>query len=281
MKLIHELLNNIAAQERKLLHMQFLAPCVPGGSIRTCVARLVYTFAAQPANFEGWGIFMPQNALTAQFVREASLPDTERYRHLLAAVRLHLLFRLRGRTWLALPATPGTGKAEPVAVHLVEDGAPLDTVIARRDGSTYWFDSPDRRASPVVATQLREYLRSGIPAADIHVPGLTPEHRAAYILVLEGLAALRARQQRRTDEHHLREALAAGGGSLSELYDRDSYWLVDWCTPDGERHHSAIDKRDLTVISAGICLSGEDRQFDLQSLVGVVTQRPDWMRDGE
>ena len=38
----------------------------------------------------------------------------------------------------------------------------------------------------------------------------------------------------------------------------------------GQRHTSAIGKGDLTVISSGICLSGRARDFDLQSLVGVM-----------
>ena len=38
----------------------------------------------------------------------------------------------------------------------------------------------------------------------------------------------------------------------------------------GRSRTSAIAKSDLTVMSAGVCLAGGDRTFDLQSLVGVV-----------
>jgi len=45
---------------------------------------------------------------------------------------------------------------------------------------------------------------------------------------------------------------------------------VQWRTPLGSVHFSSIATEDLTVISSGICLSGEDRKFDMQSLVGVM-----------
>jgi hypothetical protein len=77
------------------------------------------------------------------------------------------------------------------------------------------------------------------------------------------------------DETRLREALQTGGGQMRDFRDRGEYWLVEWTTADGHRHTSAIAKVDMTVISSGICLSGRDRDFDLQSLVGVIEAR-DW-----
>ena len=78
------------------------------------------------------------------------------------------------------------------------------------------------------------------------------------------------------DEGRLRDALHMGGGELREFRDRGEFWQVEWTTRNGDRHTSAISKGDLTVISSGICLSGYDRNFDLQSLVGVIEARDNW-----
>jgi hypothetical protein len=78
------------------------------------------------------------------------------------------------------------------------------------------------------------------------------------------------------DEGRLRDALHMGGGELREFRDRGEFWQVEWMTRNGDRHTSAISKGDLTVISSGICLSGYDRDFDLQSLVGVIEARDNW-----
>jgi hypothetical protein len=83
------------------------------------------------------------------------------------------------------------------------------------------------------------------------------------------------RTQRRGDQARLDQALQMAGGSLQSYSDRGEYWLVEWMTRDGQRHTSAIGKEDLTVISSGVCLSGRDNDFDLQSLVGVI-EKGDW-----
>jgi hypothetical protein len=159
-----------------------------------------------------------------------------------------------------------------VAVHLVNGCGRFDVAVARFDGSACWFDTLDRRADPMIADALRDAAARSIPAVSLRISGLSPEDRVAYSTLFESVGAGWA------DERRLRRALELGGGSLHGYHDRGEFWLVEWRTPDGELHTSAIRKGDLTVIGAGICLSDHDRDFDLQSLVGVVRDRPDWMR---
>ncbi|MEQ8963581.1 MAG: hypothetical protein RLP02_37695 [Coleofasciculus sp. C2-GNP5-27] len=289
---IDNLLNEIAAQETQLQDTEFLAPCVQGGQVRTSVANLIYTFTPQPRDFEGWGIFRPVDEKTAEVVEEASLPQLAEYLKLLKPLRLRLAYPLRSLTWLAYPINESDmqqrlGMVKPVPVHLVSEGAAFEPIIARFDGTAFWFDEIDRRAEPQPTEQLREQLEHVTLADQVRFAGMTPEMRTVYELVLQQTPAYQQREHHRrqareaegaggageADEQQLRDALQMGGGRLRTFRDRGEFWQVEWTTRDGERHTSAIAKGDLTVMSSGICLSGYDRDFDLQSLVGVIEAR--------
>jgi hypothetical protein len=275
---VRKLLSDLAAQEEQLHKNPFLAPCVRGGRVRTWVAGLVYTFTPQPRDFEGWGIFQPISDDTVQLVEEPGLPQIAEYMQRLPPVRLRLARALQGQSWLAYPVNESDarqrwGTAKPVPVHLVTEGAPYEPVVARWDGGACWFEELDRRADPMVADRLREARQQVVPPEVLRFKGITPEMRAVYDLAVQREAKFQTLMQPRRDEERLREALRLGGGMLREFRDRGDFWLIEWTTRDGERHTSAIGKRDLTVVSAGICLSERDRDFDLQSLVGVVERQ--------
>ena len=272
---IHNLLNKIAAQESQLTETQFMAPCVGGGRVRTRVAGMVYTFATKPRDFQGWGIFQPLDEKTAEVVEEPMLFQIEEYLELMKPLRMLLVDRLQKQTWLAYPvnesdAKQRLGMAKPMAVHLVSDGMQFEQIIARFDGSSCWFQESDRRADPLAAEELRKALKKVTPPEELRFKGMTPEMGTVYDLVARQKIDFLKQVQHKNDEKRLKKALEMGGGELRNFRDRPDYWQVEWVTADGQHHSSAIAKNDLTVISSGICLSGLDRDFDLQSLVGVM-----------
>jgi hypothetical protein len=277
---VRDLLRRLSEAEEELRVRIFLAPMVRGGRVRANLGGLVYTFDPAPPDFEGWGLFRPSDERGARLVEEADLPRVAEYLKLFPRLRLRLAYALRGRTWLAYPANesdarqrfPAAG-ARPFAVHLVEDGREFEQVTARAVGGVWFFEETDRRADPLDAERLREAWRERRAPSALGRGGLTPEMRTCYALLHGREEQARARVERgreRRDEARLRGALGFGGADLRSYLDRGDHWLVEWTTRDGQQHLSAISKRDLTVISAGICLSGEDEKFDLHSLVGVV-----------
>ena len=273
---IQNLIKKIAAQEAELTDTQFVAPCVRRGKVRTRVAGMIYTFTPQPKKFEGWGIFQPQNEKIAKVVEEADLPDIAEYLEQFPLMRLWLADKLQGQTWLAYPMNESdmqqrTGFVKPLAVHLVGEGGKFEPILARWDGKNWWFEDIDRRADPMPTEELRQQFKQVMPAEELRFKGMTPEMRTVYELVANRSDEFDSKIK---DERRLQKALKMGGGELQQFQDKgDDYWLVEWTTVTGENHTSAICKHDLTVVSAGICLSGGDRHFDLQSLVGVVEQR--------
>ncbi len=271
---IRRLIERVAEEEEAFENQKFVAPAVANAKVRARVAGMVSTFSTRPRDFEGWGVFQASGTV-ARLVRPASLPQVEAYLSLLKPLHLRLVYRLTGRTWLAYPAQEGDahqrfGRVEPVPVSLVEEGNAFEQVVARFDGAHFWFEKPDRRASPRQAERMRQALTEG--EGEIRWAGVTPEMKTAYEMVVSRLKLFTERR----DEDRLQEALLTGGGELLGYADREDYWVVEWRDSSGMVHNSAIAKQNMTVLTAGICLSGEDEKFDLQSLVGVVEKAEDW-----
>ncbi|HEU5229582.1 MAG TPA: hypothetical protein VFU49_17325 [Ktedonobacteraceae bacterium] len=204
--------------------------------------------------------------------------------------------------------------AEPIPVFLCDptNGAErFERVIVRVAGNVLWFDGPDALADPTHAEWLRDQTAKE-EETEQRLSGLSGSERLALlywqIRELEAtldkerrqqaeaerkrqikerqrdhqrrLAWLRSQKQRRTLEERLQHALSKADAilhSYSEITNADGslgHIVVEW-SEQGHRHRyrSTIDP-NLSVVSSGICLSGRDRDFDLTSLVNVMTDSP-------
>jgi len=283
---IYNLLNKIESAEGAFLETEFLAPVLPGGRVRVRIAGLVCTLRVTGRYEAGWAILKPLSLDRARVVEGPSLGQISDYLDLFPAVRLLLVARVdpeapgRG-PWLALAAHRGDSRFQIdglVPVHLVAGAEPFQRVIARFDGTTFWFQAIDRRRSPAIAAYLRQSLVAETSPETLHKATLTAEEREAYQIAYGALAA----DRRDPTEARLAEALAHAGAELASYIDRADAYTVTF-EVEGRQHRSTVRKDDLTVLVAGICLSGQDRRFDLQSLVGVLREgaqrrRMQWAR---
>ena len=278
---IRDLMRRLAAAEADLRDRRFLAPCVPGATLRVRVEGLVHAFRPNPPGFAGWGLFQPIDAARAQLVARPEPRDLERYLGSLPLARLHALMPAKGKAWWAWPVSEeGFGarfrRRGPLPVHLTKGLAPFETLRARFDGASFWFEGLERFADPVLPEQLREARAAGASAEELRAPGLTPELRDAYAWRHAVEEAKRVAKARASLEGRLGQALEVGGGKLDTYRERDGDLVVEWRDRLGRRHVSSLSKSAFDVRTAGaICLQGRDADFDLASLVGVMSTAPE------
>jgi hypothetical protein len=272
------LIDSLAREEASLRGQVFLAPLGAQGRARVRVAGLVYELElahAQP----GWWLCQALDAARAAVADIAQPWQRGAYLALWPALRLVLAERLRGDDWVALPFNPSDAFQRfairgPVIIRLVEGGQPFERVIGRVEGATIWYDEQDRRTSPATAELLREALAA--ERASPGLAGLAPGERASYALLAERRAAAKAASDAARTERSLRDALTVGGARLIGYETGAGALRVTW-ERDGQRSITLVNA-NLDVVSAGVCLSGEDQRFDLASIVGVVREAPQFAR---
>jgi hypothetical protein len=276
---IDDLLDKMEAAERGFVGREFLAPMVGDNRVQVRIAGVVCQLSVKvdlPERFIGWAILRALSTSRATFIREAGLVEKDAYLGLFPKVRL-ILVQKRSRHWIALPAHRGDRRFQiegPVMTLLPEDGVErFDTIQAHFDGRLFWYGGRDPSRDPALAAYLRDQLgrreEDGLPPKieSLHKRGLSREEREAYGFVRSVIIQDMIDQV----EVRLTEALAHAGAELRSYTDRGDAYVVTY-EVGGRRHISTIRQDDLTVMTAGICLEGQDRRFDLTSLVGVLRE---------
>ena len=271
-----ETLNRLAAAEASAFANEFLAPVVRGGAVHVKIAGVVCRFRVNEAYFEGWGVFKADSPSTAKLVRPARLAERRQYLDLFPLLRVIVCLRA-GPHWLAIPAHRTDSRFQiegMIPVRLIEDAQLFEVVQTRFDGAQAWFDGPEPGHDPGRSAYLRQALTAMVAPDELNRPGLTAEERSAYTANYLPRLRVQLEAQRDRVEERIRAALSHAGATFRDYQDRGDVYRVTY-EVDGRRHVSIVDRNDLSVQAAGICLSGEDRLFDLQSLVGVLREASD------
>jgi hypothetical protein len=268
-----EALDRLAAAEASAFASEFLAPAVRGGAVHLRIGGVVCRFRLDAADFEGWGVFKADSPSTAKLVRPARLAERRQYLDLFPLLRVIVSLRA-GPNWLAIPAHRADRRFQiegMIPVRLIEDTQLFEVVQVRFDGAQAWFDGPEPKADAGSSAYLREALSAMVSPDELIRPGLTAEERAAYAANYVPRLRVKLMAERNRVEERIRAALLHAGAALRDYQDRGDFYRVTY-EVDGRRHVSVVDQSDFRVQAAGICLSGEDSRFDLQSLVGVLRE---------
>lgn len=284
-----KLINTISQAENHLRQQEFVAPLLKGGRARIRVSNLVYDLTVQHVT-PGWWICRAQNARNAEVVGDALPWQRGDYLALWPTLRLVLLEPLGEccgtfADWAALPLNASDAMQRfsmhgPLIIRLVEGGQPFDRVIGRVEGATVWYDAPDNRADPATAEALRAALAAG--HWEPGRVGLMASERQAYRLrrgdppeaTTDPSLATPTQVHMPRVAGRLEQALTVGGAVLLGYQPYEHGLRVTW-ERAGRRHVTLVNNQ-LEVISAGVCLSGDDHLFDLASVVGVVADSPQW-----
>ena len=266
---IKELFAKVESAEKDFYNTEFVSPVVRDCKIRVRILGLVQEFRVLE-DFEGWAILKPRREIPKQYrgeyVQVVGSPNPlqiETYLNQFPSTRVTLCER-RKDGWYGF-VHQGSGLEVKV---LLADGVSLfDTVLVHYDQVNCWFAGIDRSTHPSFAECLREILNKSTSPDKLDIRGLIPFYRKAY----QWQFFLRKEHLEEVTLETIKKAVEHGTGKFLSYIERSDSYVVTFSL-DGEEFRSTIMKKNFEVISAGICLSGTDHKFDLQSLISVIKE---------
>ncbi len=268
-----DLINKFAARENELVGSNIFAPVLKGMTVRVRIGGVICELKTNDRTFEGWAILEVKSLKRAKIVGTPTLKQVSEYLGLFPKLRLVLINQFED-CWWALMASTGEKRIQlsgPVPIRLIRQASSFSTVIVRCDGANFWYEKDDKARNPVLARHLRQALEKRIVPEEVRYSGMVPAEALAYHMAYLQTDPQYVLGRGIALDERIRKALQHSGAQLDAFWHQGDESLTVRFIVDGATHVCHV-KNDLTLQSAGICLRGEDQNFDLSSLVGVIRE---------
>lgn len=258
------LLNKLIAQQDEILSQEILSPVIQGSSIIVRINGVALSLRVNPKGFHGWGLFKYNgDHKSVTYSDEPSRRQKMEFLELLPRVRLIICSHNEKESIGSLLDSDGRFSFDAASVFFAENISLFDTIVARYDGKCFLYER-HANYNPRKIDELKAAFADEIKPDKLNTfASLGRAYAYAYNEVIKA--------KELTIEQKVKQAINRAGGKYRGFTDRGETLTVQF-TINGQTFTPTVNSKTLMLESAGICLSGGDRAFDLQSFVHIARE---------
>ncbi len=258
------LLNKLIAQENEVLSQDILSPVIHGSPIVVRISGVCLFLRVIPRGYHNWGIFKcNEDKKSVTLIGEPTNRQKRQFLELLPRVQLIICSHGDRGTVGSLLNSDSRFSFDAASVFFPENVSLFDTVQARYDGRGFVYERHINVYPKRVDELKKNYAEEVNPAKVNTYVALGKAYAYAYNELVHN--------RELTTEERVKNAITRAGGIYNGFTDRGDTLTVQF-TIGGETFTPTINAKSLRLESAGICLSGGDRSFDLQSFVHIARE---------
>ena len=266
---IISLIEALGKKEQAITDQVIVSPVFNNTQIVTKIAGIAYALNI-PKLAPAWYNFRPVNLKRANSLGFADLGDVSLYLDKLPKIRVVMVYK-KDQVYYGVPLKNNSLGFQPTELipiflpgGLITD---FSICVCRYDGANIWYQATDVWNDLTRVDYLQQSLEKLSLPENIQYPGLTFEEKIAYSIRFKVDAALREGLKKQGIQYDIEFA----GGKFIKSIEKDDHFSVTY-EVDGEKYTSIVSKGVGQVLSAGICLSGTDTEYDLKTLVSVIRE---------
>jgi hypothetical protein len=229
------------------------------------ISNVALSLRVIPRGYHGWGIFRYcGDHKSVQFVEEPTKRQKRLYLEQFPKTSLIICSHSDSITVGAQLYRDGRFSFDATSILFPENISLFDAVQVRYYNGSFIYEKHDGGFGAYI-NEAKEAF-----AAETHPDKLVKMFEPFLIAYKFAYnETIKAKEQ--TLEQRIKEAIHRAGGTYRGFTDRGNTLTVQFNIA-GESFTPTINKHTLRIENAGICLSGTDRAFDLQSFVCVAQE---------